>query len=248
MNDNFLKRSVMYVLNVLAIPFFYAFYIRCIRRWNNVKLNPRLHDIIVDEFHKLYYGSKRYNNAFWLDVPANKCPLDLWIYQEIIFKLKPDLIIETGTSHGGSALFLASICDLINKGEVVTIDIADVPGRPKHDRIKYLLDSSTSVEVVEKVKGMVKKDACVLVILDSDHSKEHVLNELRIYSELVTRGSYIIVEDTNVNGHPVLPGWGEGPMEAVQEFLAGNKLFSIDKTREKFFLTFNPKGYLKKIA
>ena len=87
----------------------------------------------------------------------------------------------------------------------------------------------------------------VMVILDSDHHKEHVLNELRIYGKFVTKESYIIVEDTNINGHPVYPDFGPGPMEAVEEFLRENKNFVIDKTREKFYLTFNPRGYLKKI-
>jgi len=85
-----------------------------------------------------------------------------------------------------------------------------------------------------------------MVILDSDHSKGHVLSELKIYSKFVTKGSYIIVEDTNINNHPVFPDFGPGPMEAVEEFLKENKDFSVDRSREKFYLTFNPKGFLQK--
>lgn len=86
-----------------------------------------------------------------------------------------------------------------------------------------------------------------MVILDSDHSKVHVLNELRIYSKLVTKGNYLIVEDTCINGHPVCQGFGPGPMEAVEEFLKENQDFVVDRTREKFYLTFNPKGGLRRI-
>ncbi len=86
-----------------------------------------------------------------------------------------------------------------------------------------------------------------MVVLDSDHSKENVLNELRMYDALVTENSYLIVEDTNINGHPALPEFGSGPMEAVEEFLKENKTFDVDKNKEKFFLTFNPRGYLKRI-
>lgn len=204
---------------------------------------------IINQFHRLYYNDSRqtWENTFWMGVPAQKCPLDLWIYQEIIYELKPDVIIETGTASGGSVLFLASICDMINNGKVITIDIEDKKGRPEHERIKYLLGSSTSEESIKQIKKIISSKDKVMVILDSDHSKDHILNELRIYSEFVNMGSYIIVEDTNVNGHPVFQNHGPGPMEAVEEFLNENNDFEIDKTKEKFYFTFNPYGYLKKI-
>jgi cephalosporin hydroxylase len=173
--------------------------------------------------------------------------MDLVIYQEIIFEIRPGVIIESGTADGGSALFLASICDLIGNGRVITVDIKEREGRPKHKRITYLTGSSTSKEIVEKIGKLVKAGEKVLVILDSDHHEEHVLNELRIYSRFVTKGSYLIVEDTVVNGHPVEPQYGPGPMEAVEKFLKGNKDFIVDGKREKLYLTFNPGGYLKKI-
>lgn len=218
---------------------------------HRIYINPKLEKSIVDQFHKLYYDSpmfgKTWGNTFWFGTPIMKCPLDLWIYQEIIFEVKPDIIIECGTAQGGSALFLASMCDLMNNGKVITIDIEDKEGRPKHKRITYLLGSSTSKEIVEKIKSLVGNDDKIMVILDSDHSKQHVLNELKIHSKFITKGSYLIVEDTNINGHPVYPDFGPGPMEAVDEFLKKNKDFVADKTKEKLYLTFNPNGYLKKI-
>jgi len=172
----------------------------------------------------------------------------MWIYREIIFEVKPDIIIECGTLNGGSALFLASICDLINNGKVITIDINSPGNKPSHSRIEYLLGSSTSSEIIEKIKSRIKKEDKIMVILDSDHTKKYVLNELNIYSKLVSKGSYLIVEDTNINGNPVFPKFGDGSKEAVQEFLLLDKNFIIDRTKEKFYLTFNPTGYLKRIS
>ncbi|OGO04734.1 MAG: cephalosporin hydroxylase [Chloroflexi bacterium RBG_13_54_8] len=174
-----------------------------------------------------------------------KCPLDLWVYQEIIFSLKPDVIIECGTASGGSALFMASILDIAGAGEVITVDIEGARGKPQHRRVQYLVGSSTSEDTVACIAGLVSGKQTVMVVLDSDHHKEHVLSELRIYSRFVTRGSYLIVEDT-VIGHPLMQDFGDGPMEAVQQFLKENADFAIDRAKEKFFLTFNPKGYLVK--
>lgn len=204
---------------------------------------------VVNSFHKLYHGnpSQTWLNTFWLGIPVTKCPLDLWVYQEIIFKLKPDVIIECGTGKGGGALFMAHILDTLNNGKVISIDIEDVEGKPLHKRIDYLLGSSTSEGVVALVSGLIAGNEKVMVILDSDHHKEHVLNELRIYSRFVTKGSYVIVEDTDLNSHPVRPKFGPGPMEAVSQFLQENKDFVIDSTQEKFYMTFNPNGYLVKI-
>ena len=100
--------------------------------------------------------------------------------------------------------------------------------------------------IVAKISEMIESDHVVLVILDSDHNMPHVLEEMKIYSEFVTKGSYMIVEDSNVNGHPIMPNWGLGPFEAIQEFLSKNDLFEVDKSCEKFYMSFNPSGYLKK--
>ena len=203
---------------------------------------------VVRPFHRLFYnsGNRTWSDTHWLGVPAQKCAFDLWVYQELLHELRPAVIVECGTANGGSALFLASICDLLENGEVITVDIADEPGRPSHERITYLSGSSTEPELVERVKQLVASRGPVIVILDSDHSRDHVLKELRLYAPLVSPGSYLIVEDSNINGHPVVPDFGPGPAEAVTQFLSETDQFEIDRSREKFFLTFNPSGYLRK--
>ncbi len=214
-------------------------------------LLPKKQQQIVDQFHHLLYDAnilgKGYNDAKFAGTKVQKNPFDLFIYQEIVTEIKPDLIIETGTAFGGATLFLASVCDLINKGKIVTIDVDDIKGKPKHKRITYLTGSSTDGRILKEVKKKIGKRNKVLVILDSDHTAKHVLKELSIYHKLVTKGSYLIVEDTNVNGNPVYPDHGPGPGDALKEFLKKNKSFMVDRTREKFYLTFNPGGYLKKI-
>lgn len=212
--------------------------------------HPRVARAISNQFHKLYYHSpsRPWLNTRWLGIPVLKCPLDVWIYQEIIHEIKPDVIIECGTYKGGSALFFAALCDCIKHGRVITIDIQEDAQRPAHERITYLLGSTIAPEIVKQVRALIQPNETVMAVLDSDHSMSYVLHEMKIYSELVTPDSYLIVEDTSINGHPVAPQYGPGPMEAVQAFLKENKAFFVDKSREKFFMSFNPSGYLKKIA
>jgi len=202
---------------------------------------------IAEQFHRQYYDSGVWRNTFWLGVQTQKCPLDLWIYQEILFESQPEMIIESGTASGGSALFLASVCDQIGQGRIITIDIEANTRRPKHPRVEYVVGSSVALEIVTAIKARIAGTERVMVILDSDHSKSHVLNELRIYADAVTPGCYLIIEDTNINNHPVAEGFGPGPMEAVEEFLKGREDFIIDREREKFFLTFNPRGFLRRV-
>ena len=204
--------------------------------------------LVVDRFHRLYYDrhERTWTRTTWLGTTVLKCPLDLWAYQEILFETRPDLIVETGTHLGGSAAYLAGVCDLLGRGAIVSIDVEPRPGRPAHERITYVEGSSTSDAVIERISGLAREAERVMVILDSDHTRDHVLRELELYAPLVTSGCYLVVEDTNVNGHPVLPGFGPGPMEAVTEFLAGADGFEVDREREKLMLTFNPSGYLRR--
>ena len=209
----------------------------------------RIRNLVTTLFHMLYHASERvtWANTYWLGLMVKKCPLDLWIYQEILFETRPDVIIETGTYKGGSALFFASLFDLMKHGRVITIDLEDRKERPSHGRITYLTGSSTSEAMLETVRSLIRGDEKVMVSLDSNHTKDHVLKELKLYSQLVTASNYLIVEDTNLNGHPVMPESGEGPLEAVEEFLEDHRNFTPDLHREKFALTFNHLGYLKRI-
>ncbi len=227
------------------------------RRLRSQRLPPRdsegqpdaaVREEIVDQFHRLYYNDPgTWLDTRWLGVPAWKCPLDLWVYQEILHELRPALIVECGTAHGGSAYYLASICDLLGTGEIVTIDVESKPGRPAHPRITYILGSSVDADVIAQVRARLPATGNVLVILDSDHRAAHVQRELSLYAGMVTPGSYLIVEDTNINNHPVGPDFGPGPMEAVSVFLTDNLQFVVDGGREKYHLTFNPRGFLRRV-
>ena len=138
-----------------------------------------------------------------------------------------------GIFEGGSAKYFATIFDMMGHGRVVTMDIKRFPNWPQHPRIAYLVGSSTSEAIVSQINHLIQPGERVMVTLDSDHHKAHVLEDLRIYSQLVTPGQYLVVEDTNINGHPVQQGWGEGPAEAVAEFLRGTQNYRQDRSREK---------------
>jgi cephalosporin hydroxylase len=205
---------------------------------------------VVAEFHKLYHArsEQTYNATYWMGTPTQQCPLDLWIFQEIIHETKPDVLVEAGTYKGGSASYYAGLLDLLGHGRVVTVDIEAYPNRPVHPRISYVLGSSTEQKTLDQVRQLIEPGSKVMVILDSDHHRDHVLKELQMYSTLVTQAMYLIVQDTHMNGHPILPRHGPGPWEAVQDFMAGKPPFQVDRTREKLLMSFNYGGYLKRTA
>jgi cephalosporin hydroxylase len=211
------------------------------------RVNRQLDRSAIARAHEVFYESDAWTKATWLGTQALKNPLDLWVYQEIVAETEPDLIVETGTYRGGSALFLASVCDLVGRGEVVSIDVE--PARddyPVHPRITYLAGRSSTdpgvvAEVAERAAGRP-----TLVVLDSDHSQAHVEAELAAYAPLVPVGCYLIVEDSNIGliREDLMPG----PLEAVESFLSRRDDFEIDRDREKFLITFNPSGYLRRVA
>jgi cephalosporin hydroxylase len=221
-------------------------YLRRAVKAASFRVSRRLDRAAVSRAHEVFYDSNAWTQATWLGSQALKNPLDLWVYQEIMGETRPEVIVETGTYRGGSAHFLASVCDLLGAGEVVSIDIEPLrDDYPQHRRITYLAGrSSTDPAVVAEVRERVKGRR-TLIVLDSDHSQAHVEAELEAYAPLVPVGCYLVVEDSNIGQirEDLLPG----PREAVETFLAGRSDFEIDREREKFLLTFNPSGYLKRV-
>lgn len=219
-----------------------------LRLKSNALLWRVLAPVTIVLFHKLIYFHRRdstWKNTTWMGVPVQQIPFDLWVKQEIIFETRPELIIETGTFDGGSALFYAHLFDLIGAGEVISIDIAPQPKLPQHPRITYITASSTDRQVFDRIKQRAAGRR-TMVVLDSDHSRDHVLAELRIWPELVSPGCYLVVEDTNVNGHPVLTEHGPGPTEALDLWLKDSPPFDLDRSREKYLVTFHPRGHWRR--
>jgi len=191
----------------------------------------------------------------WQGVPLSKNPCDLWMMVELMQRLEPSVILETGTNYGGSAIFFADIMKTLGlECTVITIDYNPKWAiEPTTRGIVSLVGLSTDPGIVQSVRDTIqgvlqKNPGHVLVVLDSDHSEANVYEELLAYSPLVTIGSYIVCEDTNVNGHPSAPSHGPGPWEAVLRFLAGTSSFVVDQDCQRFLLTFNPNGWLKRVS
>lgn len=206
-------------------------------------------------------------NFNWLGVPCLQNPIDLQAKQEIIWKVKPDLIIECGLAYGGSIIWSSSMltileaCGEITNGEVLGIDLGERESYPftKHplfNKISLIQGSTSRPETIQKVKEFAKNKKRIMLFLDSNHSHNHVLAELRAYSPLVSIGSYIVVDDTFVEdldysniGYPTKQ-WGKGnnPRTAVWKFLKENNNFVVDKDLEaKLLFTLNPDGYLRRV-
>jgi cephalosporin hydroxylase len=203
---------------------------------------------IIDAFHRLYYERQRcWAKVSFLGLEIQKYPTDLLIYADIIWRDRPRTIIETGTLAGGSATFMATILDAICcDGMIYSIDVSQHSDRKYHPKITYVHKDSSDQSVLDAIR---LSQPC-MVILDSSHEKDHVLKELRLYAPLVTKGHYLIVEDTNIHGHPVCHAHGPGPWEAIEEWRATESLaqeFVIDSDCERLLLTANPGGYLKRI-
>ena len=221
------------------------------------RLSSFLYDVdasAAEKYHLWYYNTKIWQSTTWMGVTTYKSPSDMWNYQEILCSLKPSLVIEFGTAFGGSALFFASVMRQIgNRFKVFSVDInserVDEKARRDPD-IELLTMSSTDERVANRIAKLRREfPGPVFAIVDSDHRKAHVMGELNLLRPLLVSGDYLIVEDSNINGHPVMPGWGPGPYEAIADYL---RLFPgdyhHDQEREnKFGFTFAPKGFLVRV-
>jgi cephalosporin hydroxylase len=182
----------------------------------------------------------------WLGRAIATAPTDLLAYQEMIFRVRPDWIIETGTGDGGRALFLASICDLVGHGQVLSIDSEAADDLPTHPRLQLLTGIAQEPATVESVRALVGNEATAIVVLGSAGDRVVTNAQFEAYSPFVPVGSYVVVTDTIVNGHPVWPAFGPGPAEAVKQILGRRGEFVPDPLMEKYSLTFNPGGFLRR--
>jgi cephalosporin hydroxylase len=214
-------------------------------------LKQALRRQLVEEFHKYYYVAGPWKQSTWLGVPVLQYPGDLVVLQEIVWETRPELVVETGTLHGGTARFFASLFDLIGEGEVISIDIDHSRVRTEvreHQRVTLITGDSTAAETTRRVLELARGRRA-MVYLDADHRREAVRAELAAYAGLVAPGCYAVVADSNLNGHPV--PWldrrrRDGPYEAVAEFLAERHDFVVDPDREYQLVTFNPHGFLRR--
>ncbi len=207
---------------------------------------------VTNAFFRQYYGRRLHLTTFWYGVPIQQTPTDMWMIQQIIAELRPDFLIETGTYKGGSALYYASVVQGLDAPtKVITVDIEAQLDKVLEypvfrERVIPILGDSVAPDTVRRISDLVQGRPA-LVLLDSYHRKDHVLRELELYARFVPVGGYMIVFDTDLNGHPVRPEYGPGPMEAIEEFLRTDDRFVSDVGRERFMLTMCPKGYLKRI-
>lgn len=196
----------------------------------------------------------------WLGIPIIQSPTDMILIQQLIFNVKPDFVIETGVAHGGSLVFSASILESIGHGHIIGIDI-DIRKHnrrvlEKHrlfKRISLMEGDSTSADILEKIREMVLPKSKVVVFLDSNHYKDHVLKELKLYSRFVDVGSYVVVFDTvtscmSKHGVCDVSYLNNGPKEAIEQFLVENRNFQVDEDFNKLFASYSPDGYLKRIS
>jgi cephalosporin hydroxylase len=207
-----------------------------------------------NEMMKMFHELDVWKYVWFHGVQIEKNPLDLWMMQQIFWEQKPECVVETGTAFGGSALYWAHVLrdQGLEKSRVFTIDIEGNIKKASADPlwknyVTFYKGSSTDPAIVQQIAGQVQGKRTI-VTLDSDHSMQHVLREIKLYGQMVTSGSYLIVEDTHMDGVPTYPSLGPGPMAAVKRFLeeGGDKQFTQDLGREAFIMTFQPGGWLRK--
>ena len=200
------------------------------------------------EFVEAYWRSNGWTDTRWLGQKIPKPPTDLFAYQELLHRVRPDWIIETGTGEGGRALFFASLCDLLGHGNVVSIDERGATDLVVHERIIYVTERAHTEQAADKVRAITDGTANAFVVLGTRTDVPRTMQEFERYAPFVGIGSFVVVEDTVVNGHPVWPGFGNGPHEAVARILARHPEFVQDTAHERHALTFNAGGFLRRVS
>ena len=204
-------------------------------------------------YSKEWYEKAPFTEEWWRGWPIVKHPNDLFVYAEILWQTRPTVVIETGTFAGGSALYLADMLEIVGGGDVISIDLNVNPDLPDDDRITFLQGRSSIDKRVLEIVAERAHGKKTMVILDSDHSQEHVTRELNAYHGFVSHGCYLIVEDTNRDAYRAMFQMGQlpddrcGPAEAVKRWQPQNKGFMVDERRERFLFSQNPGGYLKRV-
>jgi cephalosporin hydroxylase len=200
---------------------------------------------VVIAFDDLCNKKKLWQKLTWRGHDVAKTTEDMWLYQEVICALKPGLIVEFGTNLGGTALFYADMLDLCSdnhEANVISVDILAREHLPKHRRLSYLVGHSRHDEIIEQVREAARfATGPVLIIEDSEHTGHHVGGELEAYHDLVTPGSWFVIEDLNWPSRP------NSTQEAVAEFLRTHRNFVVDESKDKYLLSVAPNGWLKRI-
>jgi len=207
---------------------------------------PMEYNLTMPVKFMLAFIQQRLGTSRYFGIRTEKCPFDFWVYQEMIFELQPDVIIEIGNFLGGALLAYAHQLDHMGRGRVIGVDIENrisAPAVCAHPRVTLI--TGDACERFEDVRRLIHDDEKVLVIEDSSHTYENTLNVLRTYCGLVAPGGYFIVEDSNCH-HGVEIGPSPGPYEAIIDFVKEHPEFESDRSRESFFITWNPMGYLRR--
>jgi cephalosporin hydroxylase len=209
---------------------------------DQVELAARFQDSLIRH-------TDNFERVTWLGHPVWQSVMDLWTLQETIAEVRPALLIECGTWKGGSALFAAHLFDLMGQGTVISVDIKKFHDL-SHPRITFLIGDCASEDVVTRIRAVAENvEGPILVMLDSDHSAEHVSKELRAYAPLVTLGSFLHVQDGVIDLQRQFVDARPGPLRAIEDFLSANPAFQADSARSaRFLITHHPKGWLRRVG